>query len=241
MVIRLKMILLAFCLISVSSFIFLNPIGQAQGFDTIEFLTGEIETAPDPSMLYFWRGFAYADRKQHELAVDDYTKAIESQPQLDGLYYYRGFSYVELRKYDLALQDYNKAIALDPKNPVYYSECGYVQWKLNNFPQSIIEFTKAIELDPTANYYNGRGNAYGCMGKYSEASEDLEKALQLDQKDGTVYFNLAQVYEKLGQKERALLHYRRADKIGIQNLQDTSRTKVTDRLHGEWDTFAEWL
>lgn len=241
MIIRLKVILVAFCLISLSSFTFFTSTGYAQWFNFVEILTKQIEENPDLGALYLLRGVEYSDRKQHDLAIDDYAKAIELEPQFDAVYYYRAYSYVELGKYDLALNDCNKAIELESKTDFYYSERGYVEYKMGNFSQSVVDFTKAIELSPTANSYNGRGNGYGCIGQYSEASKDLEKAIQLDSKNGMAYFNLAQAYEKLGQKERALINYQKSSEIGVSNLQDTSQAKIAERLHGEWSTFTEWI
>ncbi|AIF54127.1 tetratricopeptide repeat protein [Pelosinus sp. UFO1] len=236
-----RLIIIVVYLISLSSLPFFHSTGYAQEAEQVEAITKQIEARPNSAILYFLRGFQYAEAKQYHLAVNDYSKAIELQPQGSLFYICRAYSYSELKKYDMAMTDCNRAIDLDPKNAEYYSERGYTEWKIGNFSRSIDDFTKAIELNPAAHFYDGRGNAYGCMGKYNEAIRDFEKAVQLNPKEGMAYFNLAQAYDQLGDKERALSNYQQASEIGVPNLSEAGQVKLEARLNGDWSNFKEWI
>lgn len=240
MFVRFTGILIALFLICGSCFTAFLPIGYAQELDKVEALTQQIQLKPNSAVCYFLRGFAFYERKQDELAVADYTKAIELQPQDAKLYYYRGYSYFQLEKNELAMADCNKAIALDPNNGDYYSERGYVAWKMNKMSQCIDAFTKALTFKPTAASYIGRGNGYGCMGKYKMAIGDFEKALQLDAQNSMAYFNLAQAYEGLGETQKSLANYQKAATSGLDLLPEVDQLKIKVRLDGNWTDFKEW-
>ena len=60
-------------------------------------------------MAYNNRGFAYANLKQTEKAIGDYTKAIQLDPKLPLAYTNRGTAYKELGKEKEAEADFAKA------------------------------------------------------------------------------------------------------------------------------------
>ncbi|MGE0786198.1 MAG: tetratricopeptide repeat protein [Sandaracinaceae bacterium] len=67
-------------------------------------------------------------------------------------------------------------------------------------------------------------------GRYQEAADDLERALMLDPDSPTLVYNLARVYELLGQPARALVQYERYQQLlPQQQARDQERAAATIR------------
>lgn len=81
-------------------------------------------------------------------------------------------------------------------------------------------------------YQRGRENYRA--GRYREASVDLERALVMDPSSPTLAYNLARVYELLGEIERAIeLYARYLELLPAANTDERERTQQTiERLQG---------
>lgn len=67
-------------------------------------------------------------------------------------------------------------------------------------------------------------------GEYHQAADDLERALMLDPESPTLVYNLARVYELLGQPERALQRYEQYQRLlPQQQAQEQNRAEATIR------------
>ena len=71
---------------------------------------------------HYNRGVARLEKREHDLAISDFTKAIEINPGFANAYFYRGRTYLRKGEHDQAISDLNKAIEIDPKLAVAYGE-----------------------------------------------------------------------------------------------------------------------
>lgn len=77
--------------------------------------------------------------------------------------------------------------------------------KNKDFDTAIKEWTKAIEIQPErAEAYNGRGYAYGGLGKYRDAIQNYSKAIELDPLFAVAYINRGATYGYSDENEKAL-------------------------------------
>ncbi|KAF5434593.1 Tetratricopeptide (TPR) repeat containing protein, partial [Candidatus Methanophagaceae archaeon] len=160
---------------------------------------------------YYNRGNAYGKLKQHEKAIEDYSKAIELDLKYADAYNNRGNAYDDLKQYKRAIGDYNKAIELNPKYAMAYYNRGNAYGKLKQHEKAIEDYSKAIELDPKyADAYNNRGNAYGELQQYEEAFEDYNKAIELNPNDADAYNNRGTACDELQHQEEAVGDYNKA-------------------------------
>jgi tetratricopeptide (TPR) repeat protein len=74
-----------------------------------------IELDPNDRMGYEFRGHAYLESGQYQLAIADFTKAISLDSAIYG-YRMRGRAYYFLDQADNAMADFNAALRIDPKD-----------------------------------------------------------------------------------------------------------------------------
>ncbi len=71
---------------------------------------------------YYNRGVARLEKREHDLAISDFTKTIEMRPGFAMAHFYRGRTHFRKGEFDQAISDLNKAIEIDPRLAVAYGE-----------------------------------------------------------------------------------------------------------------------
>ncbi len=108
---------------------------------------------PNNAEAYFNRAWAYSERKNHQAAIRDYTKAIEIDPKGARYYAARGAVHAGAnanprRDTDRALADLAKAIELDPDNARAHDTRCQVYVARRDKAQATAACQKALSLDP---------------------------------------------------------------------------------------------
>ena len=98
------------------------------------------------------------------------------------------------------MQLYIEAIKVDPQQPLFYTNAANCYFKLSQFERSIEMSDEALSLNPsnTKAVYR-RGLAYGELGLYKKAIEDLRRVLKAAPGDADVKIKM-QTYEREFQK-----------------------------------------
>lgn len=136
--------------------------------------------------------FDQAQTGLKEAGAEACTKALTDQlsdRDRAATFVNRGIIYNRTKQLDLALSDFNAALQLNGALAEAYLNRGNTHFYRRAFDQAAADYSKAIELK-SANlevaYYN-RALANEMLGKYDEATKDLNGALQIrpDFKDAT--------------------------------------------------------
>jgi len=176
----------------------------------IDICNEALKVEPD-FVVFYTRGYAYAELKEFERAIEDFSKAIELDPNDAEAYYNRGLAYAKLGKYEQAIKDYDKAIELNPALADAYYNRGVAYVKLNKHEQAIEDFSKAIELNPAlAEAYYNRGLTYAKLNQYEQAIKDYDKAIELNPTLAEAYANIGIAYLKIRRYEEAARDLKRA-------------------------------
>lgn len=174
-----------------------------------------------------FRGRAYLQREQFDLALADYDKAIQIKPDYADLYYFRSRVYAGQKQFDKAVEDITKAIELAPKEDgkslekfnqtidEYYSKQG-------NFDKLIERITQKIESTPKDDkllgfHYHQRGNYYFDKGDYAAAVRDFTEAIRLEPDYPQSYNGRAAAYRQLGKNEPADEDERKSEELRAAN------------------------
>ncbi|MCP2727674.1 tetratricopeptide repeat protein, partial [Symplocastrum sp. BBK-W-15] len=143
------------------------------------------KAALDPAFIYFYRGTAYNNKGDFDLAITDYNKAIQLNPKLAEAFYNRGVAYGSLMKYNSAIADYNKALKLNPKFADAFINRGFAYSEKGEYDRAIADYNEALKLNPKnadADAFNNRGVAYYKRGEYDRAITDYNEAIKLNPK-----------------------------------------------------------
>jgi len=101
------------------------------------------------TMLYLFRGQAYAEQDKWALAVDDCDRAERYHPQCAEVFSVRGLCRANLGDMDRALADCDRAIELEPNAARGFRRRGTVRRMRREFMLAVDDFDRALELDPT--------------------------------------------------------------------------------------------
>lgn len=161
-----------------------------------------IKLNPNYGPGYFKLAMTYLDLNDYPTAIEYYTKAIKSgdipPESLMWSYFARGLIYFLLGDYQAALDDNNKALEVidanapaasgPPASSVYLNR-GLVQSNLGNYEAAMADFEKILQLtlpNSWSDYslvYNNMALTLYEQGKFQEAREKLEIAIEINQKE----------------------------------------------------------
>lgn len=78
-----------------------------------------IEAGPERNLLlvhaYTCRGATFAEQKQYDDAIDDFSRAIQINPEHSLGYYNRAMAWEVKENFDQALDDYARLLHIDPE------------------------------------------------------------------------------------------------------------------------------
>ncbi len=86
------------------------------GKKSVRDYTGELEDNPKDPEIFFNRGREYAEIRQLDRAIEDYSKAVELSHDFADAYAYRGYAYYLSKKYSFAAKTTLARFQYLPKN-----------------------------------------------------------------------------------------------------------------------------
>ena len=103
-------------------------------------------TQSKTAQAYILRGNSYANTREDDQAIADYTRAIDLDPKAAYPYIQRGNSYHNKGEADQAIADYTRAIDLDPKAAQAYIFRGLVYNQRKEHQAARRDFQQAADL-----------------------------------------------------------------------------------------------
>ena len=132
----------------------------------------------------------------------------------------------------LSLEYFNKAIVFDMNNVTARYHRGLQLLKEN--PSSAVADFNYCEQSSNSYVvslvYAARGRAYGLLGQYDLALEDLSKAISLYPNDINAFLDRAITYERLGEWEEAAADYESVLRLDSEQPYASSRLALMDKV-----------
>jgi tetratricopeptide (TPR) repeat protein len=109
------------------------------------------------------------------------------------------------RRYDEAESDFRKVLQEQPNNALTLNNFGFMLADRGiKLDEALAMIRKAVQLEPTNYaYLDSLGWTYYRMGQYSQAEDNLTRAIARGANDPTVHDHLGDVYEKTGRLKLA--------------------------------------
>ncbi len=164
---------------------------------------------------------------------------------VQGRGYLKSFNRPE--SFEGAIAVFNHALELDQNYAPAYAGLGETYWykyELTRNEKWIVRAQsacqRAVELNST------RPEGHSCLGavlngkgKYEEALEQFQEAIQLDPSDDSPYIGLAEAYEKLGNTQEAEATFQRAIQLRPSYPLAYNRLGEFQMAHGQYEEAAD--
>lgn len=175
--------------------------------------------SPDSARVHEMLAHYWAGRHYYPRAKAEYLAAIKLAPELPDLHIGLATVYMTSSEWTEAESELKRTLELSPGSALASYELGDAYVELGRWEQAIDPLRKAAQ-DPS---YNVKARvdlakAESETGRISQAIQDLLPILQADQ-DGQIYYRLADLYRKLGDKEKmkeALTTFRRLQSSSLE-------------------------
>jgi tetratricopeptide (TPR) repeat protein len=136
-------------------------------------------------------------------SVEEYRSALALKPSLPNLHYSLGHALWKDLKVKEAREEFEAELKLNPRHPGALNELADT-YLLEHQPDKALPYlTRALAVDPSGHdIHRDLGRAYSEMRDYLKAETQFKIALSSDH-DGSIHYELARVYQALGEKEKA--------------------------------------
>jgi len=182
----------------------------------VEVLTQLSESHPDLPIIQMSLGDLLRQQSDYAGAVVAYEKAISlyDKPQDASwrAFYVRGISYERTDQWDKAEADLRFALELRPDEPRVLNYLGYSLLEMNlKLDEALAMIEKAVKASPDSGYIiDSLGWALFRMGRYNDAVDPMERAVELMPLDPVVNDHVGDVYWAVGRQREANFQWRRA-------------------------------
>lgn len=186
--------------------------------------------------LYMQEGNLFLNNKQFKEAADSYAKVVELNPTDGNAYLRLGQAASRADNEEQAIEALSKAIELGQKNAS--KELGNIYLRSANAALKGKDYTtayelslKSIEVFASPQAMNMAGTAAIKLKKYPEAIAQLEAFLEASPNAKSapqVKYQLATVYESVGDKEKACLNYKAI--VGHPQFKEYATHKINVEL-----------
>ena len=172
--------------------------------DAVTCLTGAIHQDPGNPAVRYLLIEAYQEEHDFPSALKAAQVASRSFPDDARLVYEVGQQFANIGDYAKAQPYAEKAIRMDPTLVYAYDLMGDIQSRNGQYEGALESFQKARHLVPSDDLaLKGISENLIRLQRYPEALTELNQALVVRPQDSGLYFNLMQVYVRLGKRQAA--------------------------------------
>jgi tetratricopeptide (TPR) repeat protein len=174
-----------------------------------------IHASPDISMLHFFLGGCYTEKKDYEKAVPELREAVRLDPAFIHGQTNLGRALMQIQDFSGAAEVFERVAKMQPNLMDAHVFLEVVYARLNRVQDEITECRLVLKVEPE--HYGSNLN----LGRFLAQSGDLEGAIPSLQKAASIrpsvpvpHIYLADVYEKLGRNDDAARERAEAERLG---------------------------
>jgi len=172
--------------------------------DAISCLTKAVRQDPEDPALRYLLIEAYQEEHDFPGALKTAQDASQRFPDNARIVYEEGQQLANIGHYQKARPYAEKAIQMDPALVYAYDLLGDIQSRSGQYEAALDSFQKARRLVPSDDLaLKGISENLIRLHRYPEALAELNQAIAVLPNDAGLYFNLMQVYVRLGKRQDA--------------------------------------
>ncbi len=186
---------------------------QGKMAEAIAACQNAIKLQPNLAAAYKNLGNALQAGGKIDEAIRAYTKAVEIDPQFAEAYANLGSMLGMQGQMEKAIPYFQKAIAIKPSIGAVHWNLGNALNKIKRVEEAIACWQKAAECNPqqfSAEAINDRGSMCAQQGKFAEAIDNYQRAIQIKPDFALGYINLGTLLQKEGRIDDAIAQFNKA-------------------------------
>ncbi|EOO02621.1 putative mitochondrial outer membrane 72k protein [Phaeoacremonium minimum UCRPA7] len=165
--------------------------------DALLDLTKSIELDPAMTQSYIKRASMNLELGAPEKAEEDFEAAMKQNSDDPDIYYHRAQLHFIKGEFSEAAKDYQKSIDLDRDFIFSHIQLGVTQYKMGSIASSMATFRRCMKnFDKVPDVYNYYGELLLDQGKYQEAIEKFETAIQMEKQAKPTSMNVLPLINK---------------------------------------------
>jgi tetratricopeptide (TPR) repeat protein len=155
---------------------------------------------PDSARSHILLGDIYRQRQRYDDAQKEYSKALDLSPNDAAALLGLATAYFDDANIAMTVEIAHKALVQSPDDPEINLLLGEALISQHHFPDSEPYLLKALhaKLQMLPHVHALLGEAYAADGKLQDALRELKLGVDSDQ-DGSIHYQLARLYGKLGE------------------------------------------
>ena len=153
-------------------------------------------------------GDLYRDTGKNSDAASAYLKAIQADPKDTDSRLKLAIVYMDMKQNGKAIATLQQAVEIDTKNSELYNALGKAYAEEKQFKNAIDAYTRAIAIKNNAEYHYRSASAYLELKQYQNGIASAQKAVTDPKWRVPANVVMGDCYRDLGQKEKAMEHYR---------------------------------
>ncbi len=183
---------------------------------------------PDSDFMLVLKAESYAEDEKYAEAIQKYTELLKKNPSFPGIHFGLGGVYYNKLDDINAEKEFRLALSEDPNLPMANYYLADILMRSQKIEQAVPLLQIVVAASPQfMRGYLQLGKCYAAQGKLQDALKLLLKAVELEPKDKTPHYQLAQLYTRLQQPDQARHHLEI-----FQQLNTQEREKRNKRLEG---------
>lgn len=189
-------------------------VQQGRIQEAIQLYLGILTVNPSNLKAHNNLGVLYDELKRFEAALEHFQEAERLAPNNVEVLANFASTLTSLARYDQAEELLRRAQRLAPEDSRSRLAVGILYFRRGLYQQAESELGWVCEHDERhgpAHYY--RGEALNRLGRFDEAAQALERAIELIPNDPRPFYTLGHLYDRRSQMEDAADMYRRARRL----------------------------
>ncbi|MEW6128254.1 MAG: tetratricopeptide repeat protein [Acidobacteriota bacterium] len=162
-----------------------------------------IELNPNYPPAHHWYAFHLAALGRFPEAIEEINRAKELDPLSLIINTDVGHILYFSRQYDQAIEAYRRVLEMEPNFSVGRWRLGEAYEQKGMVEEAIAEYQKALSLSKNPTIEVWLGHTYAVSGKKDKAHKILGELVKIHKRDPRWFYEIALIYEGLGDRERA--------------------------------------
>ncbi|ETV82751.1 hypothetical protein H257_04549 [Aphanomyces astaci] len=178
----------------------------------LSYLAQQVTSHKTSAEAWCVAGNCFSLQKEHDVALDFFTRAIQVDPTFPYAYTLAGHEYVSNEDFDKAVACFRQALRVDPRHYNAWCGLGTIYFKQEKLAVADYHFGRAVAINPHSSLLHCfRGVVLHALTKDDDALAALDTALALNATNLVARYHKADIFVAHGRLDEALVELHRVE------------------------------